>query len=71
MPAIGFCLIIKHHVEKEYFGFLIAGFVLSAYLGLDLVAFTLVAISIALYDYYSNAGAKAVAVAREDEEDGI
>lgn len=69
MPAIGFALLLNIMLKKEYFGFLILGFVLAAYLKLDLVAVTLLAISVAFYDYYSNTG-KVVAV-KEDEEDGI
>ncbi|WP_067139805.1 PTS mannose/fructose/sorbose/N-acetylgalactosamine transporter subunit IIC [Oceanivirga salmonicida] len=69
MPAIGFALLLNIMLKKEYFGFLIVGYILAAYLKLDLVAITLAGLSIALYDYYSNTG-KVVAT-RGDEEDGI
>ncbi|WP_156299401.1 PTS N-acetylgalactosamine transporter subunit IIC [Streptobacillus canis] len=71
MPAIGFALLLNIMLKKEYFGFLIAGFVLAAYLKLDLVAVTLVAISIALYDYYSNSSKAVEVVRNEEEENGI
>lgn len=69
MPAIGFALLLNIMLKKEYFAFLIVGFVLSAYLKLDLIAITLVALAIALADYYGNAS-KAVKEVKE-EEDGI
>lgn len=68
MPAIGFALLLNIMLKKEFFGFLIVGFVLAAYLKLDLIAVTLVAISMALYDYYTNSSK---AVAEKEEEDGI
>lgn len=70
MPAIGFALLLNIMLKKEYFGFLIVGFVLTAYLKLDLIAITLIAISMALYDYYTHNSTKAVAV-KEEEEYGI
>lgn len=52
MPAIGFALLLNIMLKKEYFAFLIIGFVLVAYLKLDLIAVTLVAGAMALYNYY-------------------
>ena len=71
MPAIGFALLLNIMLKKEFFGFLIVGFVLSAYLKLDLIAVTLVAISMALYEYYSSSKAVEKVIANEEEENGI
>lgn len=69
MPAIGFALLLNIMLKKEFFAFLIVGFILSAYLKLDLIAVTLVAVSMALYDYYLSSS-KSVEV-KGEEEDGI
>ncbi|ACZ00642.1 PTS sugar transporter subunit IIC [Streptobacillus moniliformis] len=71
MPAIGFALLLNIMLKKEYFSFLIVGFVATAYLKLDLVAVTLIAVSIALYDYYSNSSKAIEVVRNEEEENGI
>ncbi|RCW48699.1 MULTISPECIES: PTS N-acetylgalactosamine transporter subunit IIC [unclassified Halanaerobium] len=54
MPAIGFALLLKIMLKKEYAGFLILGFVLVAYLELPILAVALLGTSIALYDYFIN-----------------
>lgn len=71
MPAIGFALLLNIMLKKEYFGFLILGFVLAAYLKLDLIAVTLVAVSVALYDYYSAPKVAETKQSIEEEENGI
>ncbi|MBS4538115.1 PTS sugar transporter subunit IIC [Clostridium sp. D2Q-11] len=54
MPAIGFALLLKIMLKKEYAGFLLVGFVLVAYLELPILAVALIGTAIALYDYYNN-----------------
>lgn len=56
MPAIGFALLLKIMLKKEYAGFLILGFVLVAYLELPILAVALLGTSIALYDFFVNKG---------------
>jgi len=53
MPAIGFALLLKIMLKKEYAAFLLVGFVLVAYLGLPILAVALIGTAIALYDYYN------------------
>lgn len=52
MPAIGFAMLLKIMLKKEYVGFMILGFVLVTYMQLPILAVALVGLSIALYDYY-------------------
>lgn len=72
MPAVGFAMLLNIMLKKEYVPFLIIGFVFAAFLGMDLLAITLMAVAIALYDYYtkSSAGKEQVKV-EEVYEDGI
>ena len=72
MPAVGFPMLLNIMLKKEYVPFLIIGFVFAAFLGMDLLAITLMAVAIALYDYYtkSSAGKEQVKV-EEVYEDGI
>ncbi len=69
MPFIGFAILLNIMLKKEYFGFLVLGFVLAAYLKLDPVAVTLIGLSIAMYDFFRPNGV--VAKVEGDEEDGI
>ena len=72
MPAVGFAMLLNIMLKKESVPFLIIGFVFAAFLGMDLLAITLMAVAIALYDYYtkSSAGKEQVKV-EEVYEDGI
>ena len=72
MPAVGFAMLLNIMLKKEYVPFLIIGFVFAAFLGMDLLAITLMAVAIALYDYYtkSSSGKEQVKV-EEVYEDGI
>ncbi len=74
MPAVGFAMLLNIMLKKEYVPFMIGGFVLAAFLGMDLLAITLLAVAIALYDYYTKSSSAASASAvkiEEDCEDGI
>ncbi len=54
MPAVGFAMLLKIMLKKEYIGFLILGFVLVAYLELPILAVALLGTTIALYDFFTN-----------------
>ncbi|MGX1984083.1 PTS system N-acetylgalactosamine-specific IIC component [Thermolongibacillus altinsuensis] len=69
MPAIGFAMLLKVMLKKEYVAFLILGFVLAAYMKLPILAIALIGSAIALYDFFLN---KNNAAYREEEiNDGI
>ena len=69
LPAMGFAMLLQILITPKLIPFFIFGFVLAAYTGLDMLAITLIAVSIALvmYQILSNQQ-KAVSV-EEDEED--
>lgn len=77
MPAVGFAMLLNIMLKKDYVPFLVVGFVLAAYLKLDLLAITLLAVAIALYDYFSkNTASPSTATVQnnnveEDFENGI
>ena len=52
MPALGFAMLLKVMLSKEYAIFMILGFVLVAYGKLPLLAIALVGISAAVYDFH-------------------
>ena len=54
MPAIGFAMLLKIMLKREYAMFMILGFVLAAYLKMPILAIALIGVVIALYDYYIN-----------------
>lgn len=51
MPAIGFAMLLKIMMKKDYIMFFIVGFILVAYLNLTTLAIALIGLAIALYDY--------------------
>ncbi|MGL5614713.1 MAG: PTS N-acetylgalactosamine transporter subunit IIC [Sarcina sp.] len=74
MPAIGFAMLLKIMLKKEYIAFLIGGFVLVTYFKVSILGLALIGLCIALYDYYARANNNskvAVPVVEEDYEDGI
>lgn len=71
MPAVGFAMLLNIMLKKEYFAFLIVGFVFSAYLKLDIMSIALIGVAIALYDYYTSNNKGTVAFKEEEFEDGI
>ncbi len=54
MPAMGLAILLSIMFKKEYSPFLIVGFVLSAFFGVSIIALTLFAIAIAMYDMFIN-----------------
>ena len=74
MPAVGFAMLLNIMLKKEYVPCMIGGFVLAAFLGMDLLAITLLAVAIALYDYYTKSSAvvgSGTVKIEEEYEDGI
>ncbi len=71
MPAIGFAMLLKIMLKKEYVAFLIGGFLLVTYFNIPILALALIGLCIALYDYYAKSNQKEVIVAKEEYEDGI
>lgn len=70
MPAIGFAMLLKIMLKKEYAGFLILGFLLVTYMNIPILALALFGVCAALYDFFSNKN-KEVVVQKEEYEDGI
>lgn len=71
MPAIGFAMLMKIMLKKEYIMFFIIGFILAAYLKLPVMAIALIGLSIALYDYYTGKGRGGYDGGEEEITDGI
>jgi len=53
MPAIGFAMLLKIMLKKEYFAFLLVGFIVVTYFNLTLVGTAILGLAIALYDFYN------------------
>lgn len=70
MPAIGFAMLLKIMLKKEYVAFLIGGFVLVTYFAVPILGLALIGLCIALYDYNAKSG-QSVQVVKEEYEDGI
>jgi len=70
MPAIGFAMLLKIMLKKEYIAFLIGGFVLVTWFQISIIGLALVGTAIAMYDYYASAN-RGVQVVKEEFEDGI
>lgn len=56
MPAIGFAILLKIMLKKEYVAFLLVGFILVTYLKLSILAVAILGAAIALYDFFSKKG---------------
>ena len=70
MPAIGFAMLLRIMLKKEYVAYLIIGFILVTYIKLSVMGVALVATSIALCDYFSNK-TESKNIVKEVYEDGI
>lgn len=62
MAAIGFAMLLKIMLKKQYVAFFIVGFILVTYLQLPIIAVALIALAIALYDFYKTSGSDGAAV---------
>ncbi len=56
MPAMGLAILLSIMYKKEFLPFLIFGVVASAYFNVSIIALTLIAIAIAMYDMTINKG---------------
>jgi len=52
MAAIGFAMLLKIMLKKQYVAFFIVGFILVTYMNMPVIAVALIGIAIALYDYF-------------------
>lgn len=66
LPAIGFAMLLKIMLKKEYIAYFIAGFVMVTYLKLPILAITLFALALALIDYYTKQK-----ILKEVKEEGL
>lgn len=71
MPAIGFAMLLKIMLKKEYVSFLILGFLLVAYFNLPILGVSLAGLSVALYDFYTNKSKQVQTSRRGGRTDGI
>lgn len=71
MPAIGFAMLLKIMLKKEYVAFLIVGFLSVTYFNIPILGLALIGLCIALYDYYAKNNQQVVTEAKEEYEDGI
>lgn len=71
MPAIGFAMLLKIMLKKEYVAFLIVGFLAVTYFNIPILGLALIGLCIALYDYYAKNNQQVVTEAKEEYEDGI
>jgi len=71
MPAIGFAILLKIMLKKEYVAFLLVGFILVTFLKLSILAVAILGTSFALYDYYSNKSSSSSTSKKEVISDGI
>lgn len=53
MPAVGFAMLLKIMLKKEYVAFLIIGFILVTYGHLSILPVALIGTAFALYDFYA------------------
>lgn len=56
MPAIGFAMLLKIMLKKEYIAFLLIGFVLVTYFQITILGLAVLGACVALYDYYAGGG---------------
>lgn len=54
MPAIGFAMLLKIMLKKEYVAFLIVGFILVTYGKLSILPVALIGTAFALYDFFAS-----------------
>ncbi|SHH15862.1 MULTISPECIES: PTS N-acetylgalactosamine transporter subunit IIC [Virgibacillus] len=52
MPAVGFAMLLHIMLKQQYIPFLLIGFVLVTYFELSLIGIAIIAIAIAMYDYF-------------------
>ncbi|MGL4337832.1 MAG: PTS mannose/fructose/sorbose/N-acetylgalactosamine transporter subunit IIC [Turicibacter sp.] len=65
MPALGFAILLKVMLSKDYLPFLFVGFVLVAYLELPLLAVAILGLVVAVYDFQISTKTSAKVVAND------
>lgn len=73
MPFVGFAILMKVMLSKDFYGFFFAGFAFAAYLGVDLLFIAFIGFALAYWDFQistRNKGATA-SVSLGGDEDGI
>ncbi len=66
MPAMGFAILLRVMLSKDYLPFLFVGFVLVAYLQLPLLAVAILGIVVAVYDFQIGTRTKSAKVVTTD-----
>lgn len=72
LPALGFAILLRQMPLKKYGYFLLAGFVMSAYLGMDMLAIAMVGLVICVFIFQLKEGSSHVAagaIMEGDNED--
>ena len=69
MPAVGLAILLKTMLRKEYFGFLLIGFVLTVYFKLPVMGAAVIGVAIALLQFYNSGNSGKPT--REVKKDGI
>jgi PTS system N-acetylgalactosamine-specific IIC component len=71
MPAVGFAMLLKIMLKKEYMAFLIIGFILVTYGHLPILPVALVGTAFALYDFFASKNKGDDSSKKEGISDGI
>lgn len=71
MPAVGFAMLLKIMLKKEYIAFMIIGFILVTYGHLTILPVALVGTAFALYDFFASKNRGDGNLKKEVMSDGI
>lgn len=73
MPAVGFAMLLKIMWKQQYTPFFLMGFVFAAYLKLDVLAISILATGVAIYDFntFGHTNSNDSQSLEEDYSDGI
>lgn len=71
MPAIGFAMLLKIMLKKQYIAFLLAGFIIVTYFQISILGLAVLGACIALYDFYANKDNGPKEIKREVRSGGI
>lgn len=62
MAAIGFAMLLKIMLKKQYIAYFIVGFILVTYLQMPIIAVALIGLAIAMYDFHKTSGGQGAAM---------
>lgn len=72
MPFVGFAILMKVMLSKDFYGFFFAGFAFAAYLGVDLLFIAFIGFALAYWDFQISTRNKgSISVNVGGDEDGI